>query len=280
MRTSSNDFLDKDFKEKSIQEINKMLEEELKKPVKKRNYDKIEELTGAYAELMGTEAEVRNAMQRCLLELKSKARPKRKFTRRMRGTVITVSLAVMLFVMNIITVSAFNMNVFSFIVNVANGSFSVDFSKSPNKNVSDNSMKLPVTPSDPYGMIAECARNGIYPETPHYLPDGLFLMETGAEDLQNFEKYVMFNFMGENNQRITFGYDLFDNSNVMQGASFPNDEHNFQEIKVNGHPALLAEEKKDKEFTLVYCCDELLMCHFSCWNISENEVKKIIDSFY
>ena len=44
MRTSSNDFLDKDFKEKSIQEINKMLEEELKKPVKKRNYDKIEEL--------------------------------------------------------------------------------------------------------------------------------------------------------------------------------------------------------------------------------------------
>ena len=262
MSNSWSSFLDTDFKEKSIQEINEMLDEELKKPAKKRNYDKIEELTRAYAELMSTETEVRNAMQRCLLELESKARTKRKFTRRMRGTVITVSLAVMLFVMNIITVSAFNMNVFSFIVNVANGSFSVDFSNSPNKNVSDNSMKLPVTPSDPYGMIAECARNGIYPETPHYLPDGLFLMETRAEDLQNFEKYVMFNFIGENNQRITFGYDSFDNSNVMQGATFPNDEHNFQEIEVNGHPALFAEEKKDKEFTLVYCCDELLMCHF------------------
>ena len=278
MRISSNDFLDTDFKEKSIQEINKMLGEELKKPAKKRNYDKIEELTEAYAELMGTEAEVRNAMQRCLLELKSKARPKRKFTRRMRGIVITVSLAVMLFITNIITVSAFNMNVFSFIVHVGDGSFSVNFfsKKVPQEDI----IQLPTNSDDPYGMIVECAKNGIYPETPHYLPDGLYLVGTRAKCLSQFEKYVMFNFVGENNQRITLNYDLFDNTTVMQGASFPNDEHKFQEIEVNGHPALLAEEKKDKEFTLVYCCDELLMCSFSCWNIQKNEVEKIIDSFY
>ena len=280
MRDSWSSFLDMDFKEKSIQEINTMLEEELKKPAKKRNYDKIEELTGAYAEFMGTETEVRNAMQRCLSELRSKARPKRKFTRKMKGVIFTVSFAVMLLITNLITVSAFDMNVFSFVVNVANGSFSVNFSQVSSEKVSDNAIKLPVTADDPYGMIAECAKNGIYPETPHYLPDGLFLMEIGAEDLQKFEKYVMFNFIGESNQRISFGYHIFDNSIAMQGASFPNDEHNFQEIKVNGHPALLAEEIKDKEFTLVYCCNDLLMCCFSCWNISEQEVQRIINSYY
>lgn len=280
MRDSWSSFLNTDFKEKSVQEITKMLEEELKKPVKKRDYDKIEELTGAYAELMGTETEVENAMQHCLSELKSKAKPKRKFTRRMRGIVITVSLAVMLFVMNIITVSAFNMNVFSFIVHVAEGGFSVDFPRYSGEFFSEDIIELPVTSDDPYGMIAECAKNGIYPETPHYLPEGLLLVGTRASDLQNFENNVMFNFIGENNQKITFNYIFFYNLIAMQGTKFPNDEHNFQEIEVNGHPALLAEERKDKEFTLVYCCDEMLMCSFSCWNISQNEVEKIINSFY
>lgn len=278
MKDSWSSFLNTDFKKKSIQEINKMLAEELKKPAKKRDYDKIEELTGAYAELMGTEAEVRNAMQRCLLELKSKARPKRKITRRMRAIFTAVSVAVLLFIMNIVTVSAFDMNVFSFMVHVADGSFSIDFlsEEVPLESV----YSLHTTENDPYGMIAECAKNGIYPETPHYLPDGLYLVGIRAKDLSQFEKYVMFNFVGKNNEKITLNYDLFDNVTAMQGASFPNDKHKFQEIEVNGHSALLAEEKKDKEFTLVYCCDDLLMCSFSCWNIPENEVEKIIDSFY
>ncbi len=281
MRTSSNDFLNTDSKEKSIQEINIMLSEELKKPAKKRNYDKIEELTEAYAKLMGTEAEVENAMQRCLSELRSKARPKRKFTRRMRGIVFTVSVAVLMFVMNIVTVSAFDMNVFSFIVHVADGSFSVDFPQISEKKVQEEKIiRLPVTPVDPYGMIAECAKIGLYPETPHYLPDGLFLIGVRANDIKNLEKYVSFNYIGENNKKISFSYHLFCNEIAMQGAGFPNDEHHFQEIEVNGHPAVLAIEKKDKEFTLVYVCDDLLMCHFSCWNISEEEVQKIIGSFY
>lgn len=281
MRDSWSSFLNTDFKEKSIQEINEMLNEELKKPAKKRNYDKIEELTRGYAELMGTETEVGNAMQRCLSELKSKARPRKKITRRMRVFFTAVSVAVLLFIMNIVTVSAFDMNVFSFIVNVTNGSFSVNFSQVSSEKVSDNAIKLPVTADDPYGMIAECSKYGIYPETPHYLPDDYVLTLCSNLDMPSYSKDVDFTFTNKynTNQYIFFTYELYKNSEYVKDVKFPNDEHRFQEITINEHPALLAEEKKDRQFTIVYQIDKLLIS-FSTQDMSEQEVNKIIESFY
>ena len=70
------------MEEQFIQEINISLDEELKKLTKKRDYDKIEKLTQAYTELMGTEAQVEASMQYYISEFKSKASTKRKFTRK------------------------------------------------------------------------------------------------------------------------------------------------------------------------------------------------------
>lgn len=50
MRDAWNDFLNTDLKEQFIQEINRALDEKLKKFAKKRNYDKIKELTRAYTD--------------------------------------------------------------------------------------------------------------------------------------------------------------------------------------------------------------------------------------
>ena len=264
--------------EEQGQGVSEMLEKELAKPYKKRDYDKIEELLNEYTRRNGMEEQIQKASEIGIQRAIAKTKTGKLRVRKYRPLLTAVCLAVVMAIFNTISVVAFDMNAFSFIVHVVDNGFSVDFfsKKVPSESV----IQIPVSEDDPYGMIAECAKNGIYPETPHYLPDGLFLIGVGTNDLKNFEKYVMFNFISENNQKISFSYHAFDNSIAMQGATFPNDEHNFQEIKVNGHPALLAEEKKDKEFTLVYCCDDLLMCHFSCWNISESEVKKIIDSFY
>ena len=258
-----------------------MLEEELKKPAKKRNYDKIEELTGAYAELIGTKTEVRNAMQRCLSELKSKARPKKKITRRMRVLFTAVSVAVLLFIMNIVTVSAFDLNVFSFIVHVADGSFSVDFPQSSAEKFSGEILELSATPDDPYGIIAECAKYGLYPETPHYLPDGFVLTNIGYSNISLYETDATFTFTntGNEKQHITFSYNLFKNKEDLNNTGFLNNEHCFSEIEVNGKSALLAEEKKDKQFTFVTCNENLLSSFFT-QNMLKPEVDNIINSIY
>ena len=50
MRDAWNYFLNTDLKEQFIQEINRALDEKLKKFAKKRNYDKIKEFTRAYTD--------------------------------------------------------------------------------------------------------------------------------------------------------------------------------------------------------------------------------------
>ena len=267
------------FEENALNEISQMLEEELSKKPSARDYNKIEELTRAYSELSGQEDFIQEASERGIHQFtEPSVQPRIHMTKKLKLWLTVGAAAAVMLTANIITASAFQMDVFSFIINVADGSFSVNFfsKKVPSESV----ITIPTTKADPYGMIAECAKYEIYPETPHYLPDGLYLVGIREKDLSQFEKYVMFNFVGENNKKITLNYDCFYNVTAMQGTGFPDDEHNFQEIEVNGHPAVLAEETKDKEFTLVYCCDDLLMCSFSCWNIPEQEVQKIIESYY
>ena len=153
MRDAWNDLLNTDLKKQFVQEINRALDEKLKKSAKKRDYDKIEELTQVYIELMEVGAQVEISMQHWISEVKSKISPKRK----MHVVFVGISVAIVLFVMNIITVSAFNMNVFSFIVHITNDDFSVNFPLSPGKVSDYNVIKLSVSSDDPYRMIAECA---------------------------------------------------------------------------------------------------------------------------
>ena len=274
MRDAWNDFLNTDLKEQFIQEINRVLEEELKKTAKKRDYDKIEELTQAYTELMGTEAQVEASMQCCISEFKSKARPKRKITPRMRIIFATISVAIVLFVMNIITVSAFNMNVFSFIVHITDKNFSVNSPLS-----ADDVIELSVSPDDPYGMIAECAKYGIYPETPHYLPKGYVLTLCRYGDMPSYKKYVKFTFTNQHNARqsIMFIYGLYEDKESINNTKFSNVEHRLSEIEINDKPAVLAKEQEDEQFTVVYVMDTLLITIFT-QDIPEEEVNQIINS--
>ena len=278
MKDSWNDFLDEDLKEQFIQEINTALNEELKKSAKKRDYDKIEELTQAYTELMGVEAQLETSMQRCISEVKSKVSPKRKITRKIRVVFAGISVAVVLFVMNIITVSAFNMNVFSFIVHVFDDGFSID-SLASDEVSPEEIIQLPVTLDDPYGMIAECAKYEIYPETPHYLPEDYVLTLCRYTDMPSLSKHVKFTFRNQHNakQTITFSYELFEDKKNISDSKFPNVEHHLSEIKINDKPAILAEEKKDKQFTVVYPIDTLLIIIFT-QDVSKEEVNQIINS--
>ncbi|MDE5772822.1 MAG: DUF4367 domain-containing protein, partial [Ruminococcus sp.] len=279
MRDAWSDFLNTDLKEQFIREINRALDEELKKPAKKRDYDKIEELTKTYTELMGTEAQVEASMQCCISEFKSKARPKRKITRRMRIVFATISVAVLLFIMNIITVSAFNMNVFSFIVHITDKNFSVNSSLFASEVSADDIIELPVSADDPYGMIAECAKYGIYPETPHYLPDNYVLTVYNYTDMPLYMKWVKFTFRNRHNARqtITFSYELYEEEEKISHTKFSNSEHCLSEIEINDRPAILAEEQNDKQFTVVYPIDTLLITIFT-QDISKEEINQIINS--
>ena len=63
----------------------------------------------------------------------------------------------------------------------------------------------------------------------------------------------------------------------MSSAKFSNFVHHLSEIEINDKPAILAEEKKDKQFTVVYPIDTLLITIFT-QDVSWEEVDKVINS--
>ncbi|MDE7094739.1 MAG: hypothetical protein K2O52_07495, partial [Oscillospiraceae bacterium] len=78
-------------------------------------------------------------------------------------------------------------------------------------------------------------------------------------------------------QSIMFTYALYEDEESMSSEKFSNVEHRFSEIKINGNPAILAEEKEDKQFAVVYCVNTLLISIFT-QDISTEEVNQVISS--
>ena len=263
--------------EEQGQGVSEMLEKELAKPYKKRDYDKIEELLNEYTRMNGMEEQIQKASETGVQKVIAITKTRKLGVRKHRPLITAVCLAVVMAILNTISVVAFDMNAFSFIVHVADGGFSVDFfsKKIPQEEI----IQLPNSEDDPYGMIAECAKNGIYPETPHYLPEGYVLTLCKNSDILNFRQGMKFTFTNQNNtnESICFMYDIYESKEYMTNAKFSNTEHNLREIEINGKTAILAEEKKDKQFTIVYHIDNLLISIFT-ENIPANEVYKIIES--
>ena len=263
--------------EEQEQGVSEMLEKELAKPYKKRDYDKIEELLNEYTCRNGMEEQIQKASEIGIQRAIAKTKTEKLRVRKYRPLLTAVCLAVVMAILNTISVVAFDMNAFSFIVHVVDNGFSVDFFS---KEVpSESVIQIPVSEDDPYGMIAECAKNGIYPETPHYLPEGYVLTLCTNNYMPSYKSYNKFTFTNFSNQKesICFMYDLYENKEYMANAKFSNVEHNLREIEINGKTAILAEEKKDKQFTIVYHIDNLLISIFT-ENMPANEVYKIIES--
>ncbi len=268
------------FEENALNEISQMLEEELSKKPSARDYNKIEELTRAYSELSGQEDFIQEASERGIHQFtEPSVQPRIHMTKKLKLWLTVGAAAAVMLTANIITASAFQMDVFSFIINVADGSFSVDFfsKKVPSESV----ITIPTTKDDPYGMIAECAKYEIYPETPHYLPDGYVLTLCDYSEMPSYSKEIDFTFTNKYNinQYIYFSYELYESLENIGNTKFPDVEHNLSEIEVNGKAALLAEEKRDKQFTVVTCNGNLLSSFFT-QDICKEEVNNIIKQIY
>lgn len=270
------------FEQDAMKEIDKFLAEEFAKPEQSRDYDMIDELTDVYFSLSEMDEQINKVAEQGIINLKEKMCSiyKPNFTKRIKNLATVACVALVILTANLITVSAFDMNIFSFIVDIVDGGFSVNFPGFSSSAISSaDVMELSTTPDDPYGMIAECVKYGIDAETPYYLPVNYVLTICSYSEICSNEKDVKFTFQNRenSNQFISFVYELYEDKERISDTKFPNDEHCLSEIEINGRPAILAEEQKDKQFMVVYPVDNLMISIFT-QNVSWEEVKQIIDS--
>lgn len=244
----------------SAEELEAMLDKELSKPESEIDFGLVNELSVAVNEALEQNTDNIDVESK-LAELKAKEAAEKHRFRMPKWSVGLIAACLMLVFGNIYTVNAWNMNVFSFIVEFTKGGAVIDFS-SKNKEVI-----LPVSEDDPYGILAVCRENGINIETPHYLPDGFILttLEAKAD-----KRYVSMTYKRNKKDtayiNLTFsGYD--------EQFLIPSDKHNLSELKINGHDAVMSRE--DDQMIVVFGWGDSMLTLMT-QNVDYDECDKIL----
>lgn len=255
---------DKEFTMEAYRYIKSELDKETAKPLHKRDFDRIEQLTAQLAELSGDKpSDNTDSLYRQIREYERTAKKPLNIFKRF---VPVLCCFVLVITANCVSVAAWNMNIISAVIKFTQGGFSVDFGNQPEKIV------LPTSEDDPYGLIAKLAEYDIEFETPHYIPDGFELEHTSSNTNKNVSSMVRFIFK-KGNQSISFDFEVYQNDVGQIGI--PSDHYNISETEINGYPAIVSKE--DNQYTITYQKDKTVFFMFAD-GVPYDECEKIVES--
>ena len=257
---------DKHFKTEAYLYMKQQFDEETAKPFCKRDFKKIEQLTAAMSELYG-DNDNSYGISKLYSRIEQENTRKKKSIRTIKKLFPIACCTVVMLVANCISVAAWDMNIFSAVIEFTKGGFSVDFGKDKQEII-----ELPVSEDDPYGIISECAKYDIFPETPHYLPDGFKLESVDSNVNENFANSVNFVYKNKN-QSIQLSFDRYWNEVAKTGI--PSDNYNISEITVNGKTAIVSKE--DEQYTITFNNGKTVFFMFT-QDVPYEECEKIVES--
>lgn len=257
---------DKEFTMEAYNYIRSELDKETAKPLRKRDFDRIEQLAAQLNELTGDNSD---SEQPDTSELYKRIRNYEKTSKKpfsvMKRFAPVLCCMVLVLAANCITVLAYDMNIISAVIKFTQGGFSVDFGNQPEKIV------LPTSEDDPYGLIAKLAEYDIEFETPHYIPEGFTLSRIGNNENSSATSVTFDFYNGE--QSINISYDKFHNEVGQIGI--PSDHYNISETEVNGSPAIVSKE--DNQYTITFQKDKTVFFMFT-QDVPYDECEKIVES--
>lgn len=246
---------------KTAEELEALLDKELSKP--DTDYGLVNELTLSVLEAKGKKP-LENDVDEKLTELKEMQSREKKRYRLPKWAVGLAVACVMIMCANAFSVSAWNMNIFTLIVEFTKGGVKIDFGSQKEEII------LPTSEDDPYGIIVKCSEVGIDVETPHYLPDNFLLTTLEVDDTEEY-KYLFFRFEN-NDSSISITIDDFMTDTP---TGIPSDKHNLQEIDICGHTAIVSTE--DNQMVILFRSGDYMVNIFT-QDIDYSECEKIIKS--
>ncbi len=248
----------------TVSEIEKMLDNEISKNKNDMDLKLIEELSLTLIELKGKDIINVNPEEKLYKILDRIDNQKCKKHRIPKWATGLAAACLLLVCGNIYTVSAYNKNIFSFVVEFTDGGAIIDFDKKSKEII------LPISEDDPYGIIAKCREVGITIETPHYIPEGFILTYINIQ-VDEYYKYILFTYQ-KGKSSIAFTFD----SRLEGGqVGIPSDEHNFSEIIVNGHTAIVSKE--DNQMLVLFPTGDYWFNMFT-ENVDYEECEKILEN--
>lgn len=259
---------DNDIEYKYLCELKSELDKEINKPIKKRDLNKIEELTRSIRELTDSEQDIRQRTEEGISAIMERAANERRaggFRFRRLATALCVCFVAVIG-LNLISFRAWGTNIVSALVEIKKGTISVDFGKQK-QDVID----LPTSDDDPYGIKAKCAEYDLYPETPKYLPDNFELVHIEVKQRNSFKTIAFY--YKNNSITLVLQYQY---SKDEPSIRIPSDLYNITEEMINEHTVYISKE--DDQFTATYMYDDII--HFIyAESLDYDECKKVIESF-
>ena len=262
---------DEDFDKNAAEEIKEMIIKERSKPESMQNYDTIAELSHAYSEIMGSEEKLTEMTEEGInnvIAIADKLTAGRRFihTKRFRITASMILASAAIIGANAMTVSAYNKNIVSTIIHFTKGGVAVNFKETD----------INETETDPYGMLAECAKYDIYPEVPYYLPEGFKLEYTSNHIVKGVIHNVRFDFKSEDKkQLIHFVFRRCYKPETLNSC-IASDEYNISETIVNGHSAVVSKE--DNQYVITFCDNQQTIFYMFTQDVPYDECDKIVAS--
>lgn len=220
--------------EYSKKDLQTILANELKKDYFDRDYDLINELTESLIIIDGKSAEI--DVDANIDKIISRRNQKVSIPKALRIATAACVIFIVLFSVNIVSISAFNIDLFKEVVQFGDNLIKFDFNKTE-----DPTIELEISMEDPYGLKAEIGKLGINSMLPSYIPEDFELkaMETdGIED--NRYNDLLLHYRKKKlilNIHITEYLDK-----ITENIGIPSENGNLEQINVKGIDIFILSE--------------------------------------
>ena len=267
-----------------LSDLRSELDEEMNKPSSERDLIKIRDLIDSISEIEGDDSDGAFRRQKAQIKERVKADRSVRITRRRKQLAAFAACTALLFGLNQASLNAYGENVFKRAYHFTKGGVSIMIGENDNTEPTappttppatdaaapeEEVIELPTYPGDPYGIKAVCAKYGIYPMTPSYIPDR-FSLTNIIEDDDSHTTNIQLTF-SNNEQEIIIGYMYCksDSGSIV----IPSDIKTPYEIGINSRQ--FAVFKDENQYKAV-CLDDKQFYTVQSTQIEYSEYEKIL----
>lgn len=255
--------------ERSKEDLQSILENELKKDYHDRDYDLINELTQSL--IIMDEKQINIDIDSNIENIIERHRDKkRNIPKALQISIASCLIITIIFSVNMVSISVFNINLFSEIVQLGDNLIKFDFSRGK-----DNIIELKTSKDDPYGLKMETKRLGINSMLPTYIPESFELknLETdGIED--NSYNDLLLHYRKD---KYILNIDIIEyKERISKNIGFPIANGNLEQININGIDVFILSED-DGWYRSIFSKD--LVVYSVSTNKDYETLIKILESF-
>lgn len=256
---------DKEF----LDELQNTLQAELEKPVEKRDFALIEDLSKTISEIRGTEATISARSDAGISRLNQYFSNRETGGRPIRiRYLIAAVCAIVLITSNVLSYSVFGMNAFSAAVQLKDGEIKISFQESNVSNIESYAEEI----------LAVCKNNGFIPIVPHYFPAGMKPTDDwGSVSNYNLWEEIIFSLKYKKSSLI-FQYRNIKETEYVPDIGVPTDSYKLSEESICGTTVYFFQQNKE-EFNALFIIDQVQYFIYTD-GLEEIEFRKVLYSMF